>query len=321
VAEETAESALGPVLEVERAEVRIGTCSWTDKTLVRESDWYPRKTMSAEERLRFYAAAFPVVEVDATYYRPPSADTAQLWAERTPDDFRFHVKAYSLLTHHPTRRDSLWEDLRDDVVPDARERSSVYDRHLAPEALDEAWRRFVDALEPLRETGKLAGVLFQYPPWFTNRREHREELDALPDRLGGLPVSVEFRSPTWLQERSRDKTLAQLERRGLTFVSVDAPRESGLQDVVAATTPLAVVRFHGRDDAAWSNTKGSASERFRYDYDEPELREWVPRVHELGEQAREVHLLFNNCYRDYAVRNGAMLAGLLGSQTNDQQTT
>ena len=80
----------------------LGSCSWTDRTLVQDGDWYPKKTMSAEQRLRYYAAQFPVTEIDSTYYAPPAEQQARLWAERTPDGFRFDVKAYSLLTGHPT---------------------------------------------------------------------------------------------------------------------------------------------------------------------------------------------------------------------------
>jgi uncharacterized protein YecE (DUF72 family) len=140
--------------------VLCGTCSWTDKTLVQETDWYPARSMSAEDRLRFYAAQFPVVEVDSTYYAPPAEQQARLWAERTPDGFRFDVKAYSLLTGHPTKPQSLWVDLRDDLPEEVGEKRNIYASHLAPAQLDEAWRRFHDALWPLHETGRLGAVCF-----------------------------------------------------------------------------------------------------------------------------------------------------------------
>lgn len=73
--------------------IRVGTASWTDPTLTKDSDWYPTRSMSAEGRLRYYASIFPVVEVDATYYHPPTRDLAALWIERTPQDFRFDIKA------------------------------------------------------------------------------------------------------------------------------------------------------------------------------------------------------------------------------------
>ena len=171
---------LGPIVYPGEGVVRCGTCSWTDRTLVKESDWYPRKTMTAAERLAFYAAHFPLVEVDSTYYAPPSERTAALWAQRTPDGFLFDIKAYSLLTGHPTRAASLWSDLRDGVLPEHRDQERIYGTHLEPGALEEAWRRFTSALAPLREAGRLAVVLFQYPPWFHPRKDTRQELEQLP---------------------------------------------------------------------------------------------------------------------------------------------
>jgi len=293
--------------------VLIGTCSWTDKTLTHESNWYPKKSMSAEERLRYYAERFPIVEVDSTYYRPVTEQQSQTWAERTPEGFRFDVKAYSLLTGHPTQVRSLWPDLRDTLDEQAREKRNVYAKGLAPDALDEAWRRFHDALEPLRAAGKLGGILFQYPPWFGPRRDTREQLRDLRERLPADRLLVEFRSPRWLAtEHDRERTLGLLEELGLTHVAVDAPAASGLERVFAATTPdLAVVRFHGRDDSAWNNTSGTAAERFKYDYSDAELRELAKPAEQLAERVGETHLLMNNCYRDFAVRNAAQLREIL----------
>ncbi len=291
----------------------VGSCSWTDRTLVQESDWYPKKTMSAEERLRFYASQFPLTEIDSTYYAPPAEQQARLWAERTPDGFRFDVKAYSLLTGHPTRPKSLWRDLREQLPPETADKRNIYASHLGAAALDEAWRRFERALRPLHEAGKLGGVLFQYPPWFGPRRDNRAEVEALRERIPDYRVLVEFRSPRWLaEERDRERTLGMLEEHGLVFVCVDAPKASGLPRLLAATNDeLAVVRFHGRSDSTWSDTSRSAAERFRYLYKKPELERLTTPIAELAQEARETHLLMNNCYRDYAVRNAADLRDLL----------
>ncbi len=136
-----------------------GSCSWTDRTLVEQAHWYPRRTMSAADRLQFYAAHFPLTEIDSTYYAPPEEQQARLWAERTPAGFRFDVKAYSLLTGHPTRPGSLWHDLREQLPADVQAKRNVYAKHLGHEALDEAWRRFEAALRPLHDAGKLGAVL------------------------------------------------------------------------------------------------------------------------------------------------------------------
>jgi uncharacterized protein YecE (DUF72 family) len=308
--------ALGPEVRVDGRPVLTGSCSWTDRTLVGDTDWYPRRTMSAEERLRFYAGQFPLTEIDATYYAPPSRQQAQLWAERTPDGFRFDVKAYSLLTGHPTRPRSLWSDLREALPPDAAEKRNLYASHLDPETLDEAWRRFEAALRPLHEADRLGAVLFQYPPWFTPRRDNRAEIEALRSRLPDYRICVEFRSPRWLAEdRDRERTLELLEEHELVFVAVDAPAVSGLSRLVAVTNPdLFVMRFHGRADDTWASGAATAAERFRYLYSEDELEELVPPIVEHAREARETHLLMNNCYRDYSVRNATDLRDLIAAR-------
>ena len=91
-----------PLARHNGGEIRVGTASWTDPTMVRANVFYPRGKSTAEERLRYYASQFSVVEVDATYYSLPERATADLWADRTPDHFSFHVKAHALMTGQPT---------------------------------------------------------------------------------------------------------------------------------------------------------------------------------------------------------------------------
>jgi uncharacterized protein YecE (DUF72 family) len=306
------EARLGERIQLAEHVVLTGSCSWTDRTLL-EADWYPKRTMSAEDRLRYYAARFPLTEIDSTYYAPPAEQQARLWAERTPDGFRFDVKAYSLLTGHPTRPKSLWKDIREQLPPDTAEKRNVYAHHLDPDALEEAWRRFEAALRPLHDAGKLGGVLFQYPQWFVPKRENRREIETLRARLPDYRLCVEFRSPMWLAEdRDRERTLKTLEDNELVFVGVDAPEVSGLPRLSAVTNPeLFMLRFHGRSDDTWNDTSRSAAERFRYLYSTNELKELAAPIAEHIEEARETHLLMNNCYRDYSVRNADELRDIL----------
>ena len=297
------------------SKVRVGTASWTDPTLLK-SGWYPKGANDAESRLRFYATQFPIVEVDATYYYLPREEQAGLWVDRTPPDFVFNIKAFSLLTGHPTRRKAVPEDLLGEVAPEHRDKERLYASHLSADGQAEVWRRFRDALLPLDSAGKLGAVLLQYPEWFTPRRSSREELQAVRDRLGGYQVCVEFRNAAWLAtDRDRERTLGLLRDLGLPLVCVDMPQgfRSSVPPIADATSPaLSVVRFHGRDPEAWK--KKTVTERFRYLYTEKELAEWVPKVGNLAEAAREVHILMNNCYRDQAVTNAAQLAGLLSRE-------
>jgi uncharacterized protein YecE (DUF72 family) len=294
--------------------VRVGTASWTDPTLLK-SGWYPKGANDAESRLRFYATQFPIVEVDATYYYLPREEQAGLWVDRTPPDFVFNIKAFSLLTGHPTRRKAIPEDLRGELAPEHRDKERVYASHLSADAQAEVWRRFRDALLPLDSAGKLGAVLLQYPEWFTPRRSNREELATVRDRLGGYRPCVEFRNAAWLAtDTDRERTLGLLRDLDLPLVCVDMPQgfRSSVPPIAETTSPaLSVVRFHGRDPEAWK--KKTVTERFRYLYSEKELAEWVPKVEHLSESAREVHVLMNNCYRDQAVTNAAQLADLLSS--------
>ena len=301
---------MGPVRQ---AKILVGTCSWTDPTLVKETDWYPKRSMSAAERLAYYSARFPIAEADSTYYFPPSPQLAKGWAERTPDTFTMNVKAYALLTGHPAQPNSLWPDLREAIRPEFVGKRNVYPSHLPAEAVDEVWKRFRYGLRPLEDAGKLGAVLMQYPEWFTAKKDNRLELAAIRERWGDLPVCVEFRSPTWLAtEADRDRTLATLRDLHLSLVVVDAPKASKLPTVVEVTTPdLAVVRFHGRSDDTWKKPATTAAERFKYLYSTRELRAWVPKLETLADQAEKVHALMNNCYQDYGVRNAADLATLL----------
>ncbi|CAN5270058.1 DUF72 domain-containing protein [soil metagenome] len=294
--------------------IRVGTASWTDPTLVKESDWYPRKSMSAEARLRFYASVFTMVEVDASYYYPPTEHLAALWTRRTPQDFRMDVKAYSLLTHHPTRRPSLWDDVVADLPAEHAGKSSVYLHHLPDAAVHRAFERFRTALMPLHSAGKLGAVFFQFPEWFTARRDTRRYLRSLPERLPDYQLAVEFRHRSWLDEPTAERTLGLLRETGLAYVCVDEPQgfASSVPPVLAATADLAVVRFHGHNRDTWHARNVSPAERFRYLYSDDELDRWAPRVRELAESARETHVVMNNCYRDYGVRNARQLAMLVG---------
>jgi len=291
--------------------VRVGTSSWTDKTLL-ESGWYPKDVTSAEDRLRFYAKNFDVVEVDSTYYGLPSERNSGLWVERTPRDFRFEVKAYSLMTGHPTAVRALPTSVRD-AVPEGKDR--VYPKDLPPDAMDEVWDLFRRALMPLHSAGKLGLVMFQFPKWFVPGRKSREEILAARERLPDYDIAVEFRQQGWLgDERSAERTLEFLRAEGIPLVCVDMPQgfRSSVPPIAATTSDrFAVVRFHGRRSETWEKPGIPVVERFRYDYPDEELEEWVPKVHWLEEDAKETHALFNNCYRDYGVRNARTFGDLL----------
>jgi uncharacterized protein YecE (DUF72 family) len=143
---------------------------------------------------------------------------------------------------------------------------------------------------------------------------HRDELARARQRLGDLPVCVELRSPRWFGPTTGTGPSAGWPTTTPPW-SWWTPKVSELPVVVAATADLAVVRFHGRSDDTWTAGAATAAERFRYLYDTRELRPWIRRVQQLAEQAREVHVLMNNCCQDFGVRNAADMNDLLATAT------
>ncbi|MGZ4639538.1 MAG: DUF72 domain-containing protein, partial [Actinomycetes bacterium] len=219
----------------------VGLTAWSEQSLVESGELYPPDVVTAEERLRFYASRFPITEADSTFYRTPSERTAAVWAARTPPDFLFDVKAFRLLTHHPTPPRDLWPDLREALPAEQATKERVYARDLPRELVGEVLRRFVAALEPLRTSGRLGLLLFQLPPYLYPSRASRDYLAWLADELRGLHVGVEFRTHRWMDDEHRESTLAFLARHGLVYVCVDEPQglASSVPPVAAATADVA----------------------------------------------------------------------------------
>jgi uncharacterized protein YecE (DUF72 family) len=321
LASEGVEAAATEPLDVGAGhKVRIGTASWTDPTMTAAGVFYPTDADTAEERLAYYASRFPVVEVDATYYALPSRRLSELWVERTPPDFVFDIKAHALLTGQPTETKRLPKGLREALPATLAEKPRLYAKDLPGELLAEVWRLFAEGLEPLAESGQLGAVFLQYPKWFFTSSENRDAIRAAKEALvpHGLNVAVEFRNGSWFNEKNVERTLRFLEDEGVALVMVDGPQgfKSSVPPVVATTSPdLAVVRFHGRRTATWEAMGGLPTvERFRYLYEADELREWVPRVMEAAGQARDTHVLMNNCYANYGSTNARELAAMLAEE-------
>jgi uncharacterized protein YecE (DUF72 family) len=273
------------------ATVRVGTCSWADETLTKV--WYPKRVRTGEARIRHYAERFGPVEANSTYYRLPDAELVANWAERTPDGFTMHVKAFGLMTRHPVKLEGLPEDMRDGMPTDERGRVDRPSRELRAEV----FRRFHRALEPLRERGKLGGILLQFPSYVVYKPASLDYLEWAVGQLDGDEPLVEFRHRSWLDDENRSATLAFLESLGATYVVVDAPKTEAknlVPTVVARTSATAYVRFHGRNASTWNKRTGSAAERFDYLYSEEELEEWVPALRELAGESESVFAMFNN---------------------------
>ncbi|MGD0606766.1 MAG: DUF72 domain-containing protein [Streptosporangiaceae bacterium] len=288
-------------------EIKVGTAGWTDRTLI-ASGWYPSEATTPEKRLRYYAGQFPLVEVDATYYALPAEQNAKAWAERTPDGFTFNIKAFSLFTKHPTPVKALPADLREAAGRTGKDR--VYLSDVDPAVADQAWERFLAALEPLRHAGKLGAILLQFPPWFPISRGNKDYILACAGRASPRRVCVEFRNKTWMTEDNQEETLGFLAQHRLPYVCVDMPQgyPSSIPPVLAATSDLAVVRMHGHSDK-WESKE--IAERFGYRYGPGELADWAGRIRSLAAGADVTDVVFNNCYSDWAHVNAQELSGLV----------
>src|SRR5215470_141086 len=184
--------------------IRVGTCSWADDALVKH--WYPEQ--------------FSTAEVDSTFYRVPDEKMVQGWADRTPDGFVMHVKAFGLMTRHPVKLEQVPPDLREGLPVDDRGRVDRPPRVLR--AL--VFREFLKALEPLRETGKLGGILFQLPPYVVWKQSSLDYLEWARDQLGPDAMLVEPRHRSWYEEDARAGLLRFLEDHRMAWVVVDAPK-------------------------------------------------------------------------------------------------
>jgi uncharacterized protein YecE (DUF72 family) len=294
-------------------EILIGTCSWTDPTLIKSGQFYPDWAKSAETRLQFYASQFNLVEVDSSYYALLNEKTSRLWVGRTSEGFVFDVKAFRLFTQHPTPLSALPKDIRSELPQSLKGKPNVYQRDLPGELVNELWGRFEQALLPLDSTGKLGTVLSQFPPWFYPGNEQRDYILSCKKRLPQYRLAVEFRHNSWVNEKNQQRTMDFLRQNDLPFVCVDEPQgfKSSVPPIVETTSDIGLVRFHGRNREMWEKKGISVAERFNYLYSEDELREWVPRIKELAAKTRQLHVLFNNCYADKAVVSARQIGYML----------
>lgn len=254
--------------------VYVGTCGYSYTEWV-DSGFYPEGTKSAA-MLGLYGRCFSVVELNYTWYQMARAEALARMVKNSPPHLLFAAKLTRTMTHE---RDDNW-----------REQLALYRQGIAP-------------------LGKrLVAVLIQLPPDFDRSLANRNYLAALLDGLAELPVAVEFRHHSW----AVDSVFAELSRRRVTLVTVDAPALPGLfpaLDVV--TNPgLFYGRFHGRNREGWRS--GNMQKKFNYDYSDAELRAWCTRyLPIIAAGADRGILLFNNHVRAQAPRNGAKLATIL----------
>ena len=293
----------------------VGTASWTDKTLIACGRFYPKHCATAESRLRYYASRFPIVEVDSSYYAMPAPNTAQLWAERTPEGFVMNVKSFRLFTGHQTQPTVLHRDIQNALAGFGAK--NLYYRQVPVEIRDELWRRFREALAPLRHAGRLGLVHFQFPPWIVRNADGIAHVRHCVERMAGHTLSVEFRHKSWFDEPHRAWTMDFERELGVVHTIVDGPQgfPNSVPAIWEATHPqYALVRLHGRNSATW-NIQGAtaASDRFNYDYPDDELADIASSVRSLLPPLLQTHVIFNNNMEDQGQRNAQRLTELLAA--------
>ena len=288
--------------------ILIGTASWTDPGFVER--WYPKR-MATHERLAWYAQHFAMVEVNSTFYSVPDARTVERWCATTPDSFTFDVKLHQLFSFHSTQRKLLPPELQRIAQTDAKEKVNT-----SPELQDALLESFLRPMSILQSAGKLGVFLLQLSPAFSPRKHHLSELEPLVEKLVDYQLAIEFRNRNWLVGDQLRSTIDFLRKRNAGFVNVDAPASDHFSVVPSElneiTNPnFSYLRLHGRDPKAYLTGKTVAA-RFNYDYSDKEIEEVADRSRKLAQDAKDVHVVFNNNNLDYAPRAATRLRAALG---------
>ncbi|HLW34302.1 MAG TPA: DUF72 domain-containing protein [Chthoniobacterales bacterium] len=296
--------------KAQNGKILIGTASWSDPGFVEH--WYPKK-MPAHERLGWYARHFEMVEVNSTFYSIPDARTVERWCAATPNDFVFDVKLHQLFSFHSTQSKLLPPALQRVASTDAKGKVNV-----SPELRDAMLDMFVRTMSILHSAGKLGVFLLQLSPAFSPRKHQLDELEPVVSGMGDYSLAIEFRNRNWVVGDQLKSTLDFLRKRDVGFVNVDTPPEehfsivpSDLNEVTNSN--FGYLRLHGRDAKAYLTGK-TVAKRFDYDYSKDEIEEVAERSRGLAEEAKAVHVVFNNNNLDYAPRAAIRLRKALGQK-------
>ena len=268
-----------------QAKIYIGTSGWSYPR--GEGTWtgyfYPRGKIN---ELEYYSQFFNTVEVNSTFYRPPSPVYVQNWARRTPADFLFTVKLWQKFTHPKMYREATGEEavvLQSDVD------------------------QFRQGIEPLAEAGKLGALLAQFPPSFRNDEHGRQILAAVVRVFGQYKLAVELRHRSWSDD---DTTAQSLRESNVVWVQIDEPRfKSSIAGKLPVTADMAYFRFHGRNSEMW--WKGDNETRYKYLYSPEEIDELSAKVKSAAGQTQLLFIFFNNHWQGYAPRNAVDMKRVL----------
>jgi uncharacterized protein YecE (DUF72 family) len=300
--------------------IHIGTCSWTEKTLIQSGEFYPREVRTAEGRLRYYASHFDTVEVDSTYYAIPDIKNTYLWVDRTPENFIFHIKVYGALTGHGIDSKTLPKDIFNLLSEKDKTERNIYVKE--PSLLKAMAEKFRDTLTPLIKTNKLGVLVFQFPPWFQYRTSNLDYMLNCGELMRGLPVAIEFRHGSWLTPDRSDSVFDFLREHQLTYIAADEPQYGNLATIPflpTVTTEIAYFRFHGRNKENWLKKGIETSLRFAYLYSDDELKEFINPIFNTTRHAKSTFVMFNNCHGGFAMKNALRIRDILSESSRQGQ--
>jgi uncharacterized protein YecE (DUF72 family) len=271
--------------------ISVGLAGWGDHDKIYNAGVKP------QERLKEYNKYFSLVEVDSSYYAIQKDVLYQRWVSETSDNFSFLVKAYQGMTGHTRQK---YSDADTEIM----------------------FHNFRESISPVLEAGKLKAVLFQYPPWFECNRNNVTLLQLTKERMGSIPVALEFRHQSWFSPEMREKTLLFMRNEGWIHSICDEPQVfPGSVPMVLKPTneELTIVRFHGRNMSGWTSngTTNWREVRYLYRYSYEELLEWKENLTKLEEDTGEVCVIFNNNSGGDAASNALQLMDLLGLEQKE----
>jgi uncharacterized protein YecE (DUF72 family) len=261
--------------------IRVGVAGWD------YADWkgvlYPDPFPKGFDRLEFLARYVDILEVNSSFYGPPTAKTAKRWLERVAEveDFRFSAKLWQRFTHD---RKNPWT------------RAEVAETKAG--------------LRHLLRAERLSALVAQFPWSFRNVEENREWLDDVRRTFQEFPLVVEVRHASW----NEPEVFAWLVENGVGFVNIDQPRFSkSIGPTAHATSHIGYIRVHGRNYMDWFRKNAGRDARYDYLYPVDELRPWVKRARSIAREpdVEAVDVIFNNHYRAQAVVNALQFEKLL----------
>jgi uncharacterized protein YecE (DUF72 family) len=219
---------------------------------------------------------------------------------------------YSALTGHAIDPKTLPPDIRAELPEMDKTQKQIYVKE--PALVRLIADKFMDALYPLMNAGKLGVMVFQFPPWFIYKPESLDLILKFKGMIGRNLMAVEFRHGSWYASNIRERVFHFLRKNQIIHVVADEPQFGSLATVPfvpQTTADIAYYRLHGRNKDTWLKRGVETSLRYAYLYSDEELKEFVPHVQTSAKKTKEAYVMFNNCHGGFAMRNAERLKAMI----------